>query len=161
MPLTVRAVVDLSLLGAAVALLVASLLWRARYGLYLVGLALLGWEVGVLLDRALRPAVRLDLVGLGCGCLAAFTMRRLQVGWAGARLWLLLCGVACVALGLLVGIDDPWAVSWLGWPLLLAESAAIFAVVVVVGRRRHRGRRDPSSSVKPRHERNHRWSRSK
>lgn len=83
MPLTVRAVVDLSLLGAAVALLVASLLWRARYGLYLVGLALLGWEVGVLLDRALRPAVRLDLVGLGCGCLAAFTMRRLQVGGPG------------------------------------------------------------------------------
>ncbi len=132
---------------------------RAAYALYLTGLALLGGLVGSGLDRVLRLAPRLDLVGLGCGLLVAFTIRRLQISWTAARLWPLLGGVVPVALGLLVGIDDPWAVSWLGWPLLLAESAAIFAVLVVVGRRRHRGRRDPqSSSVKPR---NNRWSCSK
>lgn len=131
--------IDLAFLAAAVALLAAALLWRARYVLYLAGLALFGWEVGVLLDQALRPAVRLDLIGLGCGLLVAFAIRRLQVGWPSARLWPLLCGIVLVGLGLFVGIDDPWAAFWLGWPLLAAESAAVFAVLIVVAFLRHRG----------------------
>jgi hypothetical protein len=136
---------DLVVLAAGIVLLAGAVAWRARYGLYLPGLALGGWAAGAVFDKVLHPAVLLNLVGLGCGLLLAFLLRRGQVRWP--RLWPLAVGVVIASLGLLAGIDDPWAVVWLGWPLLIVETGAVLAACVVVPRQRAKRRAERSLSA--------------
>ena len=127
---------DLLILAIGVLLLVLAITWRGWYGLYLVGLALSGWGVGTVLDNIFHPAVLLGLIGLGCGLVGAFLLRRRQVD--SPRPWPLAGGIMLANLGLLTAISDPWAVFWLGWPLLIAEAAAVLGLLVVPGLLRER-----------------------
>ena len=65
--------------------------WRPFYSLYLPGLALTGWGVGMIVDRAIDSPMFLSAVGLGCGLALAWLIRRRQAGWA--HLWPLVFGL--------------------------------------------------------------------
>lgn len=133
---------ELAILAAGVVLVGMAVGWRAWYGLYLPGSALFGWAAGAVLDKTLHPSVLLSLVGLGCGLVAAFLIRRSQVPWP--PLWPLAIGVVLTGLGVLTGIADPWTVFWLGWPLLIVEAAVVLAACVVVPQRRAKRRAERS-----------------
>jgi hypothetical protein len=115
-----------TILAPGVLLLALALGWRPFYWLYLPGLALAGWGAGMIVDKALGSPLFLSLVGLGCGLVVAWLIRRLQAGWA--HLWPLVGGLLLAAAGLLAGFDHPWPVVWRAWPLLIV--ALGLAVVV-------------------------------
>ena len=88
--LFVLIVTGVSLLGVmilapGVLLLALAIGWRPFYWLYLPGLALAGWGAGMIVDKALGSPALLSLVGLGCGLMLAWLIRRFQTGWA--HLW--------------------------------------------------------------------------
>jgi hypothetical protein len=136
--LFVLIVTGVSLLGVMIfapgALLLALAIgWRPFYALYLPGLALTGWGVGMIVDKAVGSPAYLSLVGLGCGLVLAWVVRRLQARWAHP--WPLVGGVALAALGLLAGFDHPWSVAWHAWPLaIVVVGLAFVARALLPGR---------------------------
>jgi len=122
------------LLAPGVLLLALAVGWRPFYSLYLPGLALAGWGAGMIVDKAIGSPMFLSLVGLGCGLMLAWLIRRLQAGWA--HLWPLLGGAALAGLGVLAGLDRPWTFVWHAWPLLLVVAGlALVARAVLPARR--------------------------
>lgn len=135
-------VTGVSLLGVmifapGVALLALAIGWRPFYALYLPGLALAGWGVGMIADKALSSPMFLSAVGLGCGLALAWLIRRFQAGWA--HLWPLLGGLFFAGLGLLAGLDHPWSAVWRAWPLLIVALGVALAVRAVLPARRAGG----------------------
>ncbi|MGZ4199900.1 MAG: hypothetical protein ACXVP1_06905 [Thermoleophilia bacterium] len=127
-------VTGVSLLGVmifapGVLLLALAIGWRPFYSLYLPGLALAGWGAGMIVDRALSSSMFLGLVGLGCGLVLAWLIRRWQAGWAHP--WPLIGGLVLAGLGLLAGAAHPWAFAWHAWPLLLVALGAALVVRAV------------------------------
>ncbi len=135
-------VTGVSLLGVAILapgllLLALALGWRPFYSLYLPGLALAGWGAGMIVDKALGSPAFLSLVGLGCGLALAWLIRRRQAGWA--HLWPLVSGVLLAGLGLLAGLDHPWPVVWLAWPLLIVVVGLVLVVRALLPSRKAGG----------------------
>jgi hypothetical protein len=133
--LFVLIVTGVSLLGVmvlapGVLLLALAIGWRPFYWLYLPGLALAGWGAGMIVDKALGSPALLSLVGLGCGLMLAWLIRRFQTGWA--HLWPLLCGLFLAGAGLLVGLAHPWPVVWRAWPLLIVALGVALVVRAVL-----------------------------
>ncbi len=132
-------VTGVSLLGVmlfapGVLLLALAIGWRPFYSLYLPGLALAGWGAGMIVDKAIGSPLFLSLVGLGCGLMAAWLIRRLQAGWA--HLWPLLGGLTIAGLGLLAGLAHPWSFVWHAWPLLIVAFGAALVVRAVLPARK-------------------------
>jgi hypothetical protein len=137
--LFVLIVTGVSLLGVmlfapGVLLLALAIGWRPFYALYLPGLALTGWGVGMIVDKAVGSPAYLSLVGLGCGLALAWLVRRLQAGWAHP--WPLAGGLTLAALGLLAGLEHPWSVAWHAWPLAIVAVGLAFVVRAVLPARR-------------------------
>ena len=131
-----------SLLGVAIfapGVLICALAigWRPYYSLYLPGLALTGWGLGMIVDRAIGSPLFLSAVGLGCGLALAWLIRRIQAGWA--HLWPLLFALFFAGSGVLAGFDHPWSLVWHAWPLLLVALGAGFVARAVLPRRRVSG----------------------
>jgi hypothetical protein len=131
-----------SLLGVAIfapGVLICALAigWRPFYSLYLPGLALTGWGLGMIVDRAIDSPMFLSAVGLGCGLVLAWLIRRVQVGWA--HLWPLVFGLFFAGFGVLAGFDHPWSLAWHAWPLLLVVLGLVFVARAVLPRRRVSG----------------------
>lgn len=132
-------VTGVSLLGVMIfapgtLLLALAIGWRPFYALYLPGLTLTGWGAGMIVDKAVGSPAYLSLVGLGCGLVLAWLVRRRQVGWAHP--WPLVGGVLLAALGLLAGFSHPWSVAWHAWPLAIVAVGLVFvARALLPGRR--------------------------
>ncbi len=122
------------LLAPGVLLLALAIGWRPFYTLYLPGLALTGWGAGMIVDKALSSPAYLSLVGLGCGLVLAWVLRRRQAGWA--HLWPLIGGLALAAAGLLAGYHHPWSFAWHAWPLAIVAVGLIFVARAVLPARR-------------------------
>jgi hypothetical protein len=125
------------ILAPGLLLLALAIGWRPFYGLYLPGLALVGWGGGMIVDKALHSPMYLSLVGLGAGLVLAWIIRRVQAGWA--HLWPLVGGVFVGALGVLVGLHSPWSIVWHAWPLLIVAVGVALVVRAVLPARRGAG----------------------
>ena len=132
----------ISLLGVAifapgVLLLALATGWRPFYWVYLPGLALAGMGLGMIADRAVDSPMFLSAVGLGCGLVLGWLIRRVQVG--SAHLWPLVFGLFFAGFGVLAGFDHPWSVVAHVWPLLLVAVGLVFVIRAVLPNRRADG----------------------
>ena len=124
------------ILVPGVLLLALAIVWHGFYVLVLPGCALTGWGIGMIVDKATGSDMRLSLVGLGLGLVAAYVVRRFQRRWP--HWWPLVPAAVFIAWGILAGVHDKWHVVARGWPLAIV-TLGVAVVVRVLWRGKKRG----------------------